>query len=189
MNRNNYILLTLIFLCVCVISGFKLQDKLDNKPVSFYSPEKGVYIVTIDTKNCPECVQPYVSDNLETVENIAKKTRAIAAINAGFFDPSNAKTTSYVIKDSTLIADPALNDRLMLNEKLKELLPSILNRSEFRILRCKDTNNFKIDFSITPHDSISENCGIIHSIQAGPMLLPELRLEQESFVNKRKRQS
>ena len=134
-------------------------------------------------EKCPDCIVPYVSDSLETVQFVAEKTDAIAAINAGFFDPTNSKTTSYIIKDKQLVADPALNSHLMDNPDLQEYLPTILNRSEFRIQDCMlNCGRYIREFDITEHNEGTGKCEITHSIQAGPQLVPDLMLEKEGFV-------
>ncbi|HEY9886780.1 MAG TPA: hypothetical protein V6D02_00160, partial [Candidatus Obscuribacterales bacterium] len=56
-----------------------------------------------------------VVDALTPLAAIADSTGAIAAINAGFFDPQNGLTTSYVTVDGAIVADPTHNDRLMTN--------------------------------------------------------------------------
>ncbi|OGI03703.1 MAG: hypothetical protein A2Y25_08175 [Candidatus Melainabacteria bacterium GWF2_37_15] len=169
----------ILIILVLTIAIYSVKADQTRQAVEFYSPQKGVYIVDIDTNECKNCISPYVSDSLETVESVAIKTGAIAAINAGFFDPLNTKTTSYIIKDGELAADPTLNPDLMNNPTLQDYLPQILNRSEFRIMDCF------ISLDIAQHNSMPPSqCNILHSIQAGPQLVPTLLLEQESFVVK-----
>lgn len=164
-----------------IVSGSKF-DKSESEDISFYSPQKGIYVVDVNTKSCVNCIEPYISDSLETVESVAENSGAAAAINAGFFDPSNAKTTSYIVKNSELAADPALNEKLMNNPELNKYLSDILNRSEFRKLSCND--GFR--YEIAQHQSNpSDGCSIIHSIQAGPELVPSLKLKEEAFVIKK----
>ncbi|MFH0703331.1 MAG: phosphodiester glycosidase family protein [bacterium] len=173
----------LFLLVILVISGAKLQLNTKDQAIKFYSPAKGIYIVDIDVKKCPDCLYPYVSDSLETIETIAEKTNSPVVINTGFFDPTNAKTASYIIKDDQIAADPSLNQNLMNNPGIKEYLPDILNRSEFRILNCEEKQRA---FEIVQHnESASSGCEIIHSIQAGPKLFPELKLSEEVFVVKK----
>lgn len=181
MQKAKTIIFLLLLIIISLTSGSKLEEQ---KPeiVKFYSPEKGVYVVDVDVKQCPDCIKPYVSDSLETVEKIGKKTKSLAAINAGFFDPTNTKTTSYVIENGQLVADPALNSNFIDNPNLKPYLPAFLNRSEFRIMDCNINFNNPRCFDIAQHNETSGSCKIIHSIQAGPELLPELKLEKEAFV-------
>lgn len=168
-----------------LFSASSLKHSVE-KLISFYSPEKGVYITDINIKKCPDCIEPYISDSLETVESVGKRTNSFIAVNAGFFDPSNRKTTSYIIKNGEIVADPTLNPNLADNPKLKKYLPQIFNRSEFRIMNCedKDKSLFR-SYKIALHnDKTPKECKIIHSLQGGPALFPELNFEQEAFVVK-----
>ena len=178
MKKYKNIALFLLFIAILIISGAKLEE---SKPeiVKFYFPQKGVYIVDINAGECPDCIRTYFSGSLETVESAAEKTGAIAAINAGFFDPSNGLTTSYIVKYGKLVGDPALNRHLMNNPDLQKYLPQILNRSEFRILNCGLTKAFEIKQHNLP---ARQGCGIIDSVGAGPELLPDLKLADEAFV-------
>lgn len=190
-NKKNFKILTLliVFFALLIIwslkpgNCFNFCRSPETEPVSFYSPTKGIYVVDINTEKCPDCIEPYVSDSLETVESAAEKNNAVAAINAGFFDPVNALTTSYIIKNKELVADPALNSHLTNNPALKPYLPIIFNRSELRIIENK--TSLEKSFEIVPHNDPSNINDIIHSIQAGPELVPELKLEQEDFIIKK----
>lgn len=139
-----------------------------------------VHIVKIPA-NSEYLVTPAVSDKLITVEEFAQKHKAIAVLNAGYFDPVNQKTTSYITVQGKLVADPKLNERLVNNPKLQSYLPKILNRSEFRKISCDS----KIQYKIALHEEkTAPNCQIIDAIGAGSRLLPELTLVQEGFVDK-----
>jgi len=180
MKNIKIYLLSLIIVGGLFISGAKIESS-NEKKIDFYSPAKGIYVVDVNTKTCKNCITPYVSDSLETVERVAEKTNSVAAINAGFFDPKNAKTTSYVIKNSKLEADPTLNHALMNNPGLKSYLPYILNRSEFRILDCMQGKTYEI---ARHNDTPLSKCSITDSIQAGPALIPDFKLYDEAFVVK-----
>ncbi len=68
-----------------------------------------------------------VADELKTVEDFALETEgAIAIINAGFFDPNNGKTTSYLISEGQNAGDPTENERLTGNPKLQPSTPTNL---------------------------------------------------------------
>lgn len=173
-------LVLIVILSIVIFAIGKINANSDS--VKFYSPQKGIYVADINFEVNKGSILPYVSDSLETVENIAKKTNSPIAINAGFFDPTNIKTTSYILQDGEVIADPTLNPNLMNNPNLNQYLESILNRSEFRILSCE---NNETRFQIAQHkDSLPNGCKIVHSIQAGPELVPDLKLQEEAFVVK-----
>jgi hypothetical protein len=84
-------------------------------------------------------VTPAVSENLESIDKIARKNQAIAVINGGFFDPINQKTTSNITIQSKLVANPRENERLVKNPDLKSYLNQIFNRTEFRRYICNKT--------------------------------------------------
>jgi exopolysaccharide biosynthesis protein len=185
MKNFKIYLLTLFIVSILIVSGSKIEN--NSKKIDFYSPSKGIYIVDVNTKTCKDCIKPYVSDSLEPVEKVAEKTNSTAAINAGFFDPNNTKTTSYVTINKMIAADPLLNADLMENEKLKPYIEDILNRSEIRIQDC-ETGFFDLyrKFTIARHqESVESKCSIIDSIQAGPALVPEFKLYDEVFVVKK----
>ena len=165
---------------IAFLAIFSTACEFNNHSIKVIQPQKGLYIVDIDASNPNIQISPYISQGLETVDSVAIKTNSIVAINAGFFDPSNQKTTSYVVKDSVIAANPYDNEHLITNESLKPYLANILNRSEFRIL--SDANG-KISFDIARHNSKpSFGMTLIHSIQAGPELYPCLAQEEEGFV-------
>jgi len=125
-------------------------------------------------------VTPALSEKVSTVEEFAEKYKAIAIFNAGFFDPANQKTTSYVIIQGKLVADPKQNDRLVNNPNLKPYLGKILNRTEFRRYVCGQ--NVKYDIALH-NESAPAGCQLVDAIGAGPRLLPKLTLVEEGFVD------
>ncbi|MGG6296771.1 phosphodiester glycosidase family protein [Leptolyngbya sp. AN02str] len=125
-------------------------------------------------------VVPAVVDDLATLRQFGSQHVAIAMLNAGFFDPQNGLTTSYIVSDGELVADPRTNDRLIGNPQLADLMPQILNRAEFRRYRCNEV----YQYAIARHqDPVPAHCQLIDSVGAGPRLLPELDLEAEAFVS------
>jgi len=174
----------LAFVLIGVFGVCSAQTFNNDKKIDFYSPSEGIYIVDINTKTCKDCIKPYVSDSLETVKSVAEKTKSTIAINTGFFDPKNSKTTSYIIKDGKVVTDPTLNSDLMNNPNIKAYLPDVLNRSEFRIEDCTlNTGNKTRIYEIARHNDLPQmKCDIVHSIQAGPALVPEFKLYDEAFV-------
>lgn len=170
-----------IIALLCVLLLYVLPVSAQDSYASFYSPEKGVYVVEVDTAKCQDCVVPYVSDYVDTVESAAMKSGVSAAINAGFFDPRTNKTVSYVVINGQTVADPSQNADLMGNVSIAPFLDKILNRSEFRVLDCAEGPRYQIALHSTP---AFEKCAIRHSIQAGPQILPTLNLEEEAFVVK-----
>ena len=152
-----------------------------------------IHTVTIPNYSTTFLQSPVVTTALErelaTIEDFAKKHQAIVAINGGFFDPKNQKTTSYIVKDGELIADPSENERLIDNPNLEPYMDKILSRSEFRRYSCRDSlkgyysPNYA-SYDIVPHtEPIPNNCQLIDALGAGPAILPEDTSFEEGFVD------
>ena len=142
----------------------------------------GIYHITVDKSKIKKKIKVYASQSLVTNEEIHKRSGAELTVNAGFFDPSNGKTISYVVSDRHTLEDPMLNENLFANPKLRQNMQKILNRTEFRILECND----KYSFDIVPHNTpVDFMCSIVESVQGGPLILPDLRLEEEYFIEKK----
>lgn len=120
-----------------------------------------------------------LSDELDTLAHLAEVNGAIAAINAGFFDPQNGLTTSSVTVDGAIAADPHQNSRLIDNPDLQAYLPAILNRSEFRIYDCEDGMRYDITVHAT---AVPANCILESAVGAGPQLLPTMTGHEEGFL-------
>lgn len=121
-----------------------------------------------------------LSQKLDQLEKFAQKYQAIAALNGGFFDPVNHKTTSYIVRQGKLIADPRLNERLIHNPNLAPKMQQILNRTEFRRYQCGQT----VRYDITPHsEATPTGCQLIDAVGGGPGLLPKLTLQPEAFLD------
>jgi len=167
-----------------------------NNDIEFQSYKNGIYVVSIDSDYFEKNSDIYVSKSLETVHDAAVENKAKIAINAGFFDPNNTKTTSFIIKNNEIIASPEENEDLIQNEKIKPYLNKVFNRSEFRVLECpidKILQNGELKsqaaiFEIKNHNEsipAKEYCTLKYSVQAGPQLVPGLKLEEEFFILKK----
>jgi hypothetical protein len=146
-------------------------------------PSATVHWVTIpDPVRYP--VRVAVTETLTPVEAMAEQvcgTEGCAvAINAGFFDPNNGLTTSAVVTDGALVADPRQNPRLMENPDLTSYLDKILNRSEFRRYTCDGLPSYAITFH---QDPVPAGCDLAESVGAGPQLLPESTALEEGFFD------
>ena len=119
--------------------------------------------------------------NLKTSREVFDETKARLVVNAGFFDPKNHQTVSYLTLDGKGILNPNSNKSLVENEYLKPYMDKILNRSELRVL--KSDSDGTLIYDITPHNEpVQAGYKILHAIQGGPALVPILRLEEEFFV-------
>ncbi len=157
--------------------------KFKQKDYRIVEDPEGVFIIELNSELIKDRFMPYVVEGLETNADVFDNTGAKLVINAGFFDPKNKKTVSYVVIDSNTVLDPNDNENLMENKVLEPYMGKILNRTEFRIIK-KD--NGETVYDICPHEySVKDDETLIHSVQAGPMLLPDLRLEEEFFVLKK----
>ena len=172
-----------IVLVFCFINNFA-DAKITSATYKVLKDKEGVYVIEINSHKTKDMLVPYVAENLETNDSVYRSTNARLCVNAGFFDPKNQKTVSYVVIDEKPVADPKENENLMNNPSLEKYMDKILNRSEFRVFA---DGKGRIIYDIAPHnDKIPEGYTLKHSIQAGPMLLPDLRLEEEFFVLIRK---
>lgn len=141
----------------------------------------GIYHIILKGEKIKKKIKFVASDNLISNREAHKKSKSILTINAGYFDPSNEKTISYIVTDRNTAVDPIMNESLLNNPVLNRNLDKILNRTEFRIVECDN----KFSYQIAPHKSeVDFGCTIITSAQGGPMILPQLRLEEEFFIVK-----
>ena len=202
-NRNKKIFLLLFGLIILLSLSVSVYSQIcAQKDIEFLtyktnknSAAEDVYVVSIDSDYFAKNSDIAVEDSLKTVEKVARENKAKVAINAGFFDPINQKTTSYILKNNKIIANPKDNENLMNNAELKPYLDKILNRSEFRVLSCPTDKilqggqilSAETRFEIKNHNEPlppPEACSLVYSVQAGPELAPELKLEDEFFVLK-----
>ena len=143
--------------------------------------DDGIYHIVLSGEKMKKQIQFVSSSNLITNKEAHNKSDSLLTVNAGFFDPHNQKTISYIVNDYQTVEDPIFNDSLMLNPTLRKNLKPILNRTEFRVLDCDS----KLKYEIAPHNSkVDFMCSVKTSAQGGPQLLPNLRLEEEFFVVK-----
>lgn len=174
--------ITMLCLALCFVSaaGFALAATCAKKIE--ITTNNGLYIIKIPKEKNYK-VYPYVTKLLTFNKDVFEKTDAELVINAGYFDPNNHKTSSYVVIDGQTILDPTTNKDLMTNKEVAPHLKTILNRTEFRVLDCGGETKYDIAAHNTrPHF----RCKIVHSIQAGPMIYPDLKLSREYFVAKDK---
>ena len=141
----------------------------------------GIYHIVLSGDKIKKQVQFVSSPNLITNKEAHNARGSLLTINAGFFDPNNQKTMSYIVNDSQTVEDPIFNENIMTNPVLRQNMKKILNRTEFRILDCDS----KLKYEIAQHNSkIDFLCSVETSAQGGPQLLPNLRLEEEFFIEK-----
>ncbi len=144
----------------------------------------GIYHIILHGEKIKKKIKFISSEGLITNTEAHKKTNAKLTVNAGYFDPQNEKTISYIVTDGITSDDPRFNENLHKNPILRKNIDKILNRTEFRVVECYDSN--KLRYEIVPHNAaVDFNCSIKTSAQGGPLILPNLRLEEEFFVVKK----
>lgn len=172
-------IILLVIFSLFLFPSFALA-KVGGCPYKIIQDPDGVYIIEITTSKAKNRVLPYYVKELKTNKEVYEETGARLVVNAGFFDPKNQKSVSYATINGQVVLNPQNNENLMGNEALQPFLPKILNRSEFRIL---EDEKGRLLYDIAPHNAeIQEGYTVKHSIQGGPGLFPELRLEEEFFV-------
>lgn len=142
----------------------------------------GIYHIILDGNKVGKKLKFISSESLITNKEAHIKSEAILTVNAGFFDPKNQKTISYIVSDKNIVADPLFNDNLLMNPVLRKNLDKIVNRTEFRVVECDG----KYHYDIVPHKTpVDFMCNIETSAQGGPLILPDLNLEEEFFIVKK----
>ncbi|WAL58836.1 phosphodiester glycosidase family protein [Thermocoleostomius sinensis] len=145
-----------------------------------YTIEQSLVHVLQVAADAPLILYPAVADTTASLAEFVESTGAIAAVNGGFFDPVNQQTTSYVVLQGEVVADPRLNERLVGNPDLTPYLDRIFRRSEFRQYQCGQA----VQYDIAPHDAvIPSSCQLVSALGGGPQLLPTLRLVEEAFAD------
>jgi hypothetical protein len=140
-------------------------------------PQATIHIVKLPAE-APFILTAASPTGLATVEQQAPSSAA--ALNAGFFDPTNQQTTAHVLIQGKIIADPRQNAHLTQNPALKPYLSQIFNRSEWRRYQCQTLPNTR--YAIVPHSAPTPSgCQLIDAVGGGPQLLPQLNAEAEAF--------
>ena len=143
----------------------------------------GIYHIVLKGEKIKRHVKFVSSDSLITAKEAHNRAKAKLTVNAGYFDPENQKSISYIVSDRNTVDDPLVNENLLRNPFLMRNLDKIINRTEFRVVEC---DNRKFHYEIVPHkSSVDFGCNIITSAQGGPLVYPQLRLEEEGFIVKK----
>lgn len=180
----------MILLLVFTAFGFTLsigvgglsQTTSSNPSIRYEVVERSHYKIHTITipHNGNYFVLPAVS-KLQKIQDFITQDqgKVVAAINGGYFDPINQKTTSFITQESKIIADPRFNERLVDNPDLKQYLNQIFNRTEFRRYNCDHQVQYDIQLHFSP---IPSNCTLKASLGGGPGLLPQDTSVAEAFT-------
>ncbi len=164
------LLLALIFTQTCTNAGINIDYN------------DGIYHIALTGEKIKKKISFVSTEGLLTNKEAHKRTGAKLTVNAGYFDPNTEKSISYIVTDRNTAEDPMLNQSLLSSPILRRNIDKILNRTEFRIVEC---SNGKRHYEIVPHkSSVDFGCNIITSAQGGPLVYPQLRLEEEFFIVK-----
>lgn len=175
----------LALICCSIVLSIAFASSATGGSLRYQTIERasdsiGQYTIhaVIIPRNSGYLVSPSIAGDLQTIADFADD-RVVAAINGGYFDPVNQKTTSFVVENRQIIADPRFNERLVDNPDLKPYLRKIFNRAEFRRYDCGGITQYDIQLHFAP---VPNNCTLIESLGAGPGLLPEDTSVAEGFV-------
>ena len=171
--------LVLKILCLFLVSGLWSMPAIAGD-ISV-KKDNGIYHIVLKGEKIKKKIKFVVSEDLVTNREAHIKGNSALTINAGYFDPKNGKTISYVVTDGITAADPMFNHALLANPFFRKNMNMILGRSEFRVMQCGN----KFQYEIVSHKAeIPFGCRVITSAQGGPLILPELRMEEEGFIVK-----
>jgi hypothetical protein len=140
------------------------------------------HLIVVDYKHQHWTLHPVLSEpSTSTTSTLAKSFAAPAAVNGGYFNlKDGGQSTSYVLLNGKVVADPMLNVALLSNPMLKPFIKRICNRSEVRFL--KDRKGRPL-IDIVRHDTpLAPGTRLVDSLQAGPQLLPTVEAIDEAFV-------
>lgn len=165
---------------ITLLFAFFTAISVQSAPIDL-NYDNGIYHIILTGNKIKKNMEFVSSSNLITNREAHRMGRSELTINAGFFDPKNQKTISYIVNDYQIVEDPIFNTNLMMNPALRKNMKAILNRTEFRVLECDS----KLKYEIAEHSAKTDFlCSVKTSAQGGPQLLPNLRLEEEFFVVK-----
>ncbi len=186
MKRTGWIFLGLTV--VGLILSFNVNNLSLAKPVTsgnqihyniIERSQHTIHTVTIP-HNSNYIVAPKISGELKSIQEFVEdKDNVVAAINGGYFDPVNQKTTSFITQELKIVADPRFNERLVDNPDLKPYLGKIFNRAEFRRYKCGEQTQYDIQLHSAP---ILSDCTLKASLGGGPGLLPKDTSVAEGFI-------
>ncbi len=166
------------YLLILIIFLFCMPSYANGISLSY---DNGIYHIVLKGERIKKKIKFVASEELITNREAHQKSRATLTVNAGFFDPKNSETISYIVTDRVTSADPMFNKNLQANPFFRKNMTKVLNRTEFRVLQCGN----KYKYEIAPHNTgVEFGCSLITSAQGGPLVYPELRLEEEGFIVK-----
>ncbi len=138
------------------------------------------HLVVINMNSRAWQLRPAVNNPTAPLSDRARAENASAAVNGGFFNLADGESTSFIVIDGKTVCDPHTNQALTGNPKLKPHLEQIFNRCELRVL--EDASGQMLLDIQRHNEPPAQGLTLLHSLQGGPRLLPELTLKEEAFV-------
>lgn len=182
MKQSSRIILTLVCLSITLLLAMPSLQAQSNssQQIRYQTIERSQYTIhqVIIPHDGSYVISPKITGDLQPITDFVDQ-QVVAAINGGYFDPVNQKTTSFMVESSQIVADPRFNERLVDNPDLKPYLARIFNRAEFRRYSCGGTTRYDIQLHSAP---LLSNCTLIASLGGGPGLLPENSAVAEGFI-------
>jgi exopolysaccharide biosynthesis protein len=172
--------LFLILIFFLITLPTQAKSELQVKEFSWRDNKVQVIIIPATANILPAAARPGL-----TVLNWSERKGAIAAINGGYFNHSDGWPVSKVMVNGKAVTNPEQNRALLNNKILKPVLFRVFyERPEWRLL----LNGNKILREIVPHrTTVKPGYKLVHSLQAGPQLLPVMDLAKEGFTIKNKK--
>lgn len=165
----------LTYICILPVFAKNKIEVTNDKP--------GLYIFKIDTNKYGDKIKPYMPNYTATPRKVFENNPFDLVVNAGFFDVQKGNSVSKVVIDGQTLS--TLDDDCVLAEKLKQegRYEQVKRRAELRILQKENKDTLKFDIALADED-IPKGYKIKHSIQAGPIIYPNMDLVKEGFVIK-----
>lgn len=139
------------------------------------------HVITAETKSGKWELKPLYNTSLKTTAYAAERAGASAAVNGGYFDLQTGLSVSHVVIDGQQQGLRLhLHGAYAQPDPLAKYRAAISNRSEIRVLINAQAAQI---IDIAPHKSaVPPGYKLLHSLQAGPQLLPTLTTRQEAFI-------
>ena len=102
-----------LFLLLLIFVGFSYNPAVAGD-ISI-DKENGIYHIVLKGEKIKKKIKFVASEDLITNREAHQKANAVLTVNAGYFDPKNGKTISYVVTDRITSADPMFNHALLAN--------------------------------------------------------------------------
>ena len=100
----------LFLLCTFLIT----QVCVNANPIDI-SYNDGIYHIVLKGEKIKKHIKFISSDSLITNKEAHQRGKAKLTVNAGYFDPNNGKSISYIVSDRNTTDDPLLNESLLSN--------------------------------------------------------------------------